>query len=148
MHRLFIISAVALAVSAGVVGCSSDGPARVDHGSLPPNTARLVIDGHDMGTTRDVVCTQTGWAWTVKVGDSDSGATAVFETGANPLTARSVRLRNIDGFSGAYWDGNHGEAEASMNDGAWTITGKVDGFNTDTPSIDRSERSFTIAANC
>ncbi|WP_140696672.1 lipoprotein LpqH [Mycolicibacterium hodleri] len=147
-HRLVTIPAVALAVVAGAVGCSSEPPARVDHGALPPNTARLVIDGQDMGTTRDVVCTQVGWAWTVNVGNSDSGATAVFETGADPLTARSVRLRNIDGFSGAYWDGNRGQANASMNDGAWTITGKVEGFNTDTPSIDRAERTFTIAANC
>ncbi len=147
-HRCVALAAGALALVAALAGCSTPPPPSTESGGLPPNTARVVINGRDLGVTKDVDCTQVRWTWIIKVGDQDSGATAVFETGGGPLKARSVQLRDVDGFSGSYWDGNHGDAHADIVDGAWTISGSVEGFNIDDGSIDDATRTFSITANC
>jgi ipoprotein LpqH len=146
------LPALAIAAIAAIVGillssCSPNPPPPArSSGGLAPNTARVVVDGKDLGTT-DVVCSQTGWTWIITADDHGSSSTAVIETGG-PLVARSVRFRQVDGFSGSYWDGNHGRAEARVVAGNWTVTGTIDGFNTDTSGIDRATKQFTFTANC
>lgn len=107
----------------------------------------MSIDGNDLGMTHDVSCQQVGWTWIIHVGDETSGVTAVIGSGAD-LEARSVRIHNVGDFSGSYWDGNHGTADASILVSTWTVTGTVDGFNIDTAGIDRASREFTLKANC
>lgn len=148
MHKLLLVSAAATTVAFCLSGCSA-APSRQALASdgLPPNSARLVVDGKDLGVT-NVVCTQVGWIWTITTGDDSSAVTAVIETGGGPLIARSVRFRQVDGFSGSYWDDNHGTAEASIVANNWTVTGDIEGFNVESDGIDRSARKYTISANC
>lgn len=91
---------------------------------------------------------QVQWIWTINIGDHVSGITAVIESGSSSLTAKSVSIHNVNGFSGSYWEGNHGNAQASIVASTWTITGTVDGFNTDTAAVKPATSNFTITANC
>ena len=106
-----------------------------------------MVDGRDLGLT-DVVCKQVGSTWTLSTGDGPSGVTAVIETGGGPLLARSVRFREVDGFSGSYWDGNHGPVEADLVEDNWTVTGRIEGFNIESGGIDREMKEYAISANC
>lgn len=148
MNNWSVVSAAAATAAACLSGCSATPPSPAQaSGGLPPNTARVIVDGKDLGIT-DVICTQVGWMWTITTGDEGSASTAVIETGGGPMVARSVRFRQVDGFSGSYWDGNHGNAKASIVADNWTITGDVEGFNIDGQGIDHATRQFTISANC
>lgn len=148
MHKLLLAAAASTTVAVCLAGCSAapSRPALASDG-VPPNSARIVVDGRDLGIT-DAVCTQVGWTWTISTGDDISGVTAVIETGGGPLTARSVRFRQVDGFSGSYWDDNHGTAEASIVEDNWTVTGDIEGFNIESDGIDHGAREYTISANC
>ncbi len=132
---------VATIILAGLAGCASP------PSTLRPWTAQLTIDGNDIEINKAFSCTQTGWTRIIDIGDKGAGMSAVIETGAT-VTAKAVRIRNLDGFAGSYWDGNNGTADASRNATTWTITGTIEGFNIDTPAVRRSTRSFTLKANC
>ena len=107
----------------------------------------MIVAGKDPGIT-DVTCTQMGWVWTISTGRDGSRTTAVIETGSGPTVVRSVRFREVDCFSGVYWDGNHGSAKASIIADNWTVTGEVEGSDISDEGIDDATKTFEIAANC
>jgi lipoprotein LpqH len=146
-NRFVAVAGAALAVVAGVAGCSSSPPAEPPQpGTLPPNTAQLTINGRDMGRTHALSCSQVQRLWTIDAGDHTSGATTILESGDN-VAAKFVEIRNVGGFSGTYWEGNGGNADASIVGNTWTVSGTVDGFNTDNPTKPASG-TFKIKANC
>lgn len=145
-HRFVAIAAGTAAV-AGVAACSSTQPLPPEPpGSLPPVTAHVTLDGRDIGTTHNVSCTQVGWAHTFTTGDTTSGTTAVVNTG-DEVTAQSVQIRNLDGFSGGFAAGNFGDAQAKVAGNTFIITGTVLGFTVDRPS-NRIPQQFAIKVNC
>jgi hypothetical protein len=146
-NRFVAVVGAALAVIAGMAGCSSSPPAAPQRSdTLPPHTAQLAINGKAVGNAAAVNCFQADWLWTIEAGDKAAGATAVVQTG-DMLTAKSVQIRNLGGFTGTYWEGNGGKADASVVDNMWTITGTVQGFNTDNPRKPATG-NFKIKANC
>ena len=149
MTKAFVSAVTTAAAVALVAGCSSaPSSPQAQPDGLPQGRAEVTVDGGNAGEVRDVVCTQTGWTWEITVGDERSQATAFVETGRAPLQAKAVRLRDVDGFSGSYWDGNHGKATARVDGQIWTISGSIEGFDVDPDSLSRSTRQFTIKANC
>ena len=141
------MSTVLLAV-VGLTGCSAaPPPAPTATGGMAPNIARLVIDGQN-AITGEQACSQNGWTWTIEVGDQTSGATAVIDTSDAAVTAKSLRLHHVDGFSGSYWEGHNGDVRASVDGTVWTVTGTVEGLDTDTDAITHGSRAVTITANC
>jgi hypothetical protein len=116
---------------------------------LPPTTVHLSVNGKDAGTTHDVKCSQVDQYVTIDTGNNGAGVTAVVQSveGGFKLAAKSVQIRNLGGFSGSYWDGLVGNAEASTAGNTYTITGTADGFNTDQPNK-RTTGTFQIRANC
>ena len=145
-NRFIAVAGAALVIVGGIAGCSSSPPtAPRQPGTLPPGTAQLTINGKDAGPTHAVNCSQVDWTWIIDAGDKAAGATAVVE-GGGALTAKSVEIRNLDGFSGTYWDGNGGKADASIVGDTWMITGTVDGFPTDNPKP--ATATFEVKANC
>jgi hypothetical protein len=146
-NRFVAVAGAALAVVAGIAGCSSSPPeVPQPPGTLPPVTAHLTINGKDAGTTHAVSCSQVQRLWTIEAGDRASGATAIIESG-DTVTAKLVEIRNLGGFSGTYWESNGGNADARIVGNTWMIAGTVDGFNTDNPTKPASG-TFEIKANC
>jgi lipoprotein LpqH len=143
----FVAVAGAASVSAVIIGGCSSPPAEPQQpaGALPPGTAEVTVNGKRMGPTDAVNCAQTQWLWIMEAGDKTAGVTAVVQSG-EMLTAKSVQIRNLDGFTGSYWDGQGGNADASIAGNTWTISGTVDGFNADKPK--RATATFKVKANC
>lgn len=136
-----------IAVVASVAACSSPSPLPPQPaGSLPPLTAHVTLDGQDMGTTHNVSCTQVGWAHTFTTGDQNSGTTTVVNTG-DQISAQSVQIRNLDGFTGGVSAGTFGDAEARVAGNTFIVTGTAFGFNADKPT-NRVNPQFAIKVNC
>ncbi|HME49256.1 lipoprotein LpqH [Mycobacterium sp.] len=148
MENRFAAAATgALLAVAGLTACSSP-PSLPPQppGALPPRTAHVTIDGQDAGTTHDVSCTQVGWSNTFSTGDKDSGTTAVVNTG-DQITAESVQIRNLNGFTGSFTAGTYGNAEATVAGQTFTITGTALGYTPDKPT-NQVPQHFTIKVSC
>jgi lipoprotein LpqH len=132
---------------AGLAACSSPPPLPPQPpGALPPVTAHVTINGQEAGTTHNVSCNQTGWSHSFTTGDNASGTTAVVDTG-DKVTARSVQIRNLNGFTGSFSAGTYGNADATISGQTFTITGTALGYLADNPT-NRVPQHFTIKVNC
>ncbi len=97
--------------NAGVAGCSSEPPDyQPPPGALVAGTAQVTVNGQDTGTTDAVQCTSTGSLTTITTGDQASGVTAMVSN-RDELTAESVAINNLGGFTGSYNAGLGGTAE-------------------------------------
>jgi lipoprotein LpqH len=136
------------ALCAGIIaGCSSE-PANSPQppGALPPTTAQVTVNGQAAGTTHAVSCTQDGWMHTLKTGDEKSGVTVVVDTG-DKVSAKSVVITNVGGFSGMFMVNQIGKAEASIIGTTFRVNGTAEGSPTADPNK-RATASFDIKANC
>ncbi|ETZ43825.1 hypothetical protein L837_3947 [Mycobacterium avium MAV_061107_1842] len=71
----------------------------------------------------------------------------MFVSNESPLTAKTININNLDGFTGSYAEHLQGAAEVTLHGYTYTIRGRAEGFNTDNPSL-RSTDSFTIKVAC
>jgi hypothetical protein len=58
-----------------------------------------------------------------------------------------VKIRNIDGFTGSFWQGGVGSARADVINSAYTITGSAHGINSRNPNKVVTT-DFKITAEC
>ena len=110
------------------------------------STASVTVDGHD-AKIQVVRCIQLEWNRTIDIGGDFAGATAVVDQSAHPLTATSVHIQNLGGFTGMYSHGDGGSANVSLNGDTYTITGSADGFKTDKPG-EPAAADFKIIVTC
>lgn len=143
--RMMLVFAAATAV--GVAGCSSPPPSeKPQPGTLTLGTAQVTVNDADTGTTDAVKCSITGPLTTITTGDDQSGVTALVSN-TDELTAESVRIHNLGGFTGSYNAGLEGEAKITQTDRTYEITGTADGFQIDQPSF-RTNGTFTVKVAC
>jgi hypothetical protein len=138
--------AIAGATAIAVAGCSSPPPAKPQPGTLVVGTAQVTVNDADAGTTHAVQCSAAGSLTTITTGDDQSGVTAMVSN-EDGLTAESVSIRNVGGFTGSYNAGLGGEANVTMTGRTYAITGTADGFATDKPSF-RANGTFAIKVSC
>jgi hypothetical protein len=141
-----VLPAAALAVLAVAAGCSSPPPAKPQPGTLVVGTAEVTVNDADAGSTNAVACTAAGSLTTITTGDAESGVTALVSN-EGELTAESVSINNLGGFTGSYNAGLGGEATVKMTGRTYAITGTADGFATDSPSF-RTNGTFVIKVAC
>jgi ipoprotein LpqH len=143
--RFFNATAAAL-IAAGTAACSSSPPASPPPGALPAGTARVTINDKALPATTAVKCAQIGSLTTITTGDRAAGVKALVsnETG---LTAKSVTITDLGGFTGSYMKGLDGKADVSMTAQTYIIRGTADGFATDSPSV-RTPGTFAIQVAC
>jgi|SRR5271168_2811161 len=110
------------------------------------STASVTVDGHD-AKIQVVKCGQLEWNRTIDIGGDFSGATAVIDQSTHPLTATSVHIQNLGGFTGMYSQGSGGSANASLNGDTFTVTGSANGFKTDKPG-EPATADFKIIVTC
>ena len=146
MQKPFVNAMAAALVAAGATACSSSPSASPAPGALPSGTARVTINARDLPATTAVKCAPIGSLTTITTGDTAAGVTALVsnETG---LTAKSVTITDVGGFTGSYMNGLGGKADVSMAGRTYIIRGTADGFDTDNPSV-RTTGTFAIHVAC
>jgi ipoprotein LpqH len=135
------------AATLAVAACSSGPPAyQPAPGTLVPGTAQMTVNGQNIGTTEAVQCTPAGSLTTITTGDQTSGITSLISN-KDELTAASVSINNVGGFTGSYNAGLGGTAKVTMTGRTYDITGTADGFETANPSF-RTNGTFAIKVAC
>ena len=135
------------AATLAVAACSSGPPAyQPAPGTLIPGTAQMTVNGQNTGTTEAVQCTPAGSLTTITTGDQTSGITSLISN-KDELTAASVSINNVGGFTGSYNAGLGGTAKVTMTGRTYDITGTADGFETANPSF-RTNGTFAIKVAC
>jgi hypothetical protein len=90
--------------------------------------------------------TTAGPLTTITTGNEQSGSVAVVSNEGD-LSAQTVGINDLGGFTGSYNAGLGGEATVTMTGRTYTISGTAEGFRTDDPSF-RADGSFTITVAC
>ncbi len=141
-------TALAAVLLAGVAGCSTPPPSAptLAAGAVPAGTAQATVAAGDPTTSHVVDCRNLGSLTTITVGDSASGVSMMLDN-RNTLTARSVALTNLGGFTGSYWRDLQGTAEVGMDGLTYTVTGTATGFNADNSGA-RATEPFTVKVAC
>ncbi|MFC5933340.1 MULTISPECIES: lipoprotein LpqH [Mycobacterium avium complex (MAC)] len=146
MKKRFRNASAIVLVAASVGACSPSRAAEPPPGTLLPGTAQVTINDHVLPETHAVKCVPMGSLATVTIGDTAAG-TSMFVSNESPLTAKTININNLDGFTGSYAEHLQGAAEVTLHGYTYTIRGRAEGFNTDNPSL-RSTDSFTIKVAC
>jgi lipoprotein LpqH len=137
----------AAAATLAVAGCSSSPPDyQPAPGTLVAGTAEVTVNGQNVGTTEAVECAAAGPLTTISTGDQTSGITTLVSN-EDELTAETVSINNVGGFTGSYNAGLGGTAKVTMTDRTYDITGTADGFDTANPSF-RTSGTFAIKVAC
>lgn len=136
---MVVVAAAALAV-AGLGACSPKPQTQLS------STASVTVNGND-AKINVVKCNQLEWYRTIDIGGDFAGAKVIIDQRAEPLTAQSVRIQNLGGFTGMYSKDDGGNADMSLSGEKFTITGTANGFKTDKPN-EPASASFKIIANC
>jgi len=110
------------------------------------STASVTVNGTD-AKINVVNCKQQEWYRTIDIGGDFAGATVVIDERVQPLTALSVRIQNLGGFTGMYSKDDGGKADMSFSGDKFTITGTANGSSADKPTEPMSA-DFKIIATC
>ncbi|RAU97486.1 hypothetical protein DQP56_13660 [Mycolicibacter senuensis] len=135
-----------MVLAGGGVACSPRHTAtRPGTGVLAPGTVQLAVDHRDLAAPEKVQCASDEWLTTITIGDDASGATVtVSKTGQ--LTVESVLIRALGEFTGNYNRGLDGDAEVTMIESTYDITGVAQGYTA--TSFERTVRPFAIKVAC
>lgn len=140
MRNRIVVLAVATLAVAGLGACSPKPQTQIS------STASVTVDGND-AKIHVVKCSQLEWYRTIAIGGEFAGATVVIDQRAEPLTAESVRIQNLGGFTGMYSAHDGGNADMSLSGDRFTITGTANGYKTDKPG-EAASATFKIVATC
>ncbi len=138
-NRLAAVAGIALVVVAGVSGCA-------EAQTAPRKAARLTIDG-DTHTTRPPACSQEQSYRTIDIRDRDGQVQAVMLLSGDRVIPQWVKIRNVDGFDGSFWEGGVGDAHVDFTHNTYTITGSAYGINSSHPNKVVTT-DFKIIAEC
>jgi hypothetical protein len=138
-NRIVAVAAAALVVS-GLGACSPKPQTQLS------STASVTVNGND-AKINVVKCTQLEWYRTIEIGGDFAGAKVVIDQRAEPLTAESVRIQNLGGFTGMYSAHDGGSADMSLSGDKFTITGTANGHKADQPG-EPATAMFKIIATC
>jgi len=131
--------AAAVLVIASAAGCA-------ETQTVPRKAAHLTIDGATRATP-PAACSQDQAYRTITISDREGKVEAVVLLSGDKVIPQWVKIRNIDGFTGSFWQGGVGNARADVARSAFTITGNAYGFNTGNPNKTVTT-DFKITAEC
>lgn len=135
-----------VAATAAVLAAVGLGACTAKAGTQLSSTAQVTINGTDTGS-HVVKCWQQEWYRTIAIGGEYAHATVAVDQRAEPLTATSVHIQNLGGFTGMYAKNDGGDASMSFSGDKFTITGTANGFNVDKPN-EATSATFKIIATC
>jgi hypothetical protein len=135
-NRLLAVAFIAVTT---VAGCAQ-AP------TTPLRAARLTLDGATH-TTRPPACSQIQSYRTIDIRDENGQVEAVVLLSGKRAIPQWVKIRDIDGFTGSFWQGGVGSAHADVSNTAYTITGNAYGINSNNPNKVVTT-DFKITAEC
>lgn len=138
-NRFVTVAGMAVVVAGTVVGC---GAAE----TVPKKAAHVSIDGN-AHTTRPPACSGVESYRTIDIRDHDGSVQAVVLVSGDRVLPQFVKIRNVGGFTGSYYEGGVGNAHVDYNKGAYTITGSASGINSSNPNKVVTT-DFKINAEC
>ena len=136
-NRLLAVAGVVVAT--GVAGCAQPQ-------TMPRKAAHLTIDGATHAT-RPAACSQEQAYRTIDIRDRGGRVEAVVLLSGARAIPQWVKIRDVDGFTGSYWEGGVGEAHADIANDAYTISGNAYGISSSNPNKVVTT-DFKIAAEC
>jgi hypothetical protein len=136
---LATVAGVALVVVAGVSGCA-------EAQTMPRKAARFTLDGNTH-TTRPAACSQDQSYRTLDIRDRDGSVQAVVLLSGERAIPQWVKIRNIDGFDGSFWQGGVGDGRVDLSHNTYTITGSAYGISNSNPNKTVTTE-FKIVAEC
>ncbi len=125
---------------AAVAGCATQPPALAAH------TATVTINGHETQAHLRVSCTQFGWNWKIVTVPEAPGFTAMLEAGNTP-SPKAVQIRDLGGFTGAYWKYTTGDADVRIDGSEFSLSGTAVGYTSEQPNK-TSSATFAITTGC
>ncbi|MCV7413249.1 lipoprotein LpqH [Mycobacterium florentinum] len=131
--------AVGCVLAAGVAGCA-------EPQTTPRAAAHLTIGGASHAA-RPPACSQVQSFRTIDIPDRDGQVEAVVLLSAARAIPQWVKIRNVDGFTGSFWQGGVGDARVDVANSAYTITGRAYGINNSNPNKVVTT-DFKITAEC
>ncbi|HKI43664.1 MAG: lipoprotein LpqH [Mycobacterium sp.] len=129
---------------AAIVGAAGVGCAQAQ--TTPRKAAHLTLEGASH-TTRPAACSQDQSYRTIDLRDHDGQVEAVVLLSGYRAIPQWVKIRNIDGFTGSFWDGGVGSAHADVTNSVYTISGSAYGINSSNPNKVVTT-GFKISAEC
>lgn len=136
--RYRLVAAVGV-LAAGVAGCA-------EPQTTPRAAAHLTIGGAGHAA-RPPACSQVQSYRTIDIRDRDGQVEAVVLLSASRAIPQWVKIRNVDGFTGSFWQGGVGDAHVDVTNNAYTITGSAYGINSGNPNKVVTT-DFKITAEC
>jgi ipoprotein LpqH len=139
---VWIRIALAAAPAVALLGACTPQPA-----TPSASTASVTVDGKEK-KFHMVKCSQVEWFRTIDIGGDFSGAKVQVDGRGEPVTAQSVHIRNVGGFTGMYSQGDGSDAASTkLSDGKFTIAGTAHGSKSDNPS-EPATATFKIFVTC
>jgi lipoprotein LpqH len=145
LDNAVVVASLAAVVVVGLAGCSDSIPP-APPADISEGTAQITVGDQGLGPVHTVTCNSTEAITTISTGDDASGTTSAVDASKAPATL-FVKIRNLAGFTGNYWEGVDGKAEVDMKGRVYTITGTATGFTDDSPSF-RATKPFKIEVSC
>lgn len=140
MQNRFVTTAgIALVLAGAVSGCGS-------YETVPKKGAHVSIDGN-AHTARPPSCSQIEAYRTIDIHDRDGQVQAVVLISGDRVLPQFVKIRNVDGFTGSYYEGGVGQARVDRSMSTYTITGSASGINSKNPNKVVTT-DFKISAEC
>jgi hypothetical protein len=138
-NRLLTVGLATVAVVVSVAGCGATQ-------TVSRRAARLTIDGATH-TSSPPACRQDQMYRTINIRDRDGGVEAVVLFSGLRTMPQWVKIRNVSGFTGSFWQGGVGDARVDVTNDAFTITGSAYGINSGNPNKVVTT-DFKIVAEC
>ncbi len=137
--RLPALAFVLIAGASGVAGCAQAQ-------TTPLKAAHFTLDG-TTHTTRPPACHQDQSYRTIDLRDRDGQVEAVVLLSGHRAIPQWVKIRNIDGFTGSFYEGGVGSAHADVTNSVYSISGSAYGINSSNPNKVVTT-DFKISAEC
>jgi hypothetical protein len=98
-------------------------------------------------TTRPPACKQDQAYRTITIDERGGLVEAVVLVSGERVIPQWVKIRNVDGFTGSFWEGGVGDAHAELGKTAYTIAGSAYGIKSSNPNKVVTT-DFKIIAEC
>lgn len=106
----------------------------------------MSINGRALPVVNTVKCIPIRSLTTITAGDEAQGVTAQVSSDTG-LTAQTISINNMGGFTGRYASEIEGHADVSMAGRTYIFHGTADGFDAGKPSA-RTTKAFAIEISC
>jgi Mycobacterium 19 kDa lipoprotein antigen len=140
---LTVVAAMTVVLSAGLTGCSDQ-----QETAPPVSRATVTVNGTAVGPLVPR-CERQQRYLSIQAGDPPGEITGVLDVDGVRPVAKWVKIRDLGGFTGDFWEGGVGGIETVRNDGGTTeLAGAAYGVYTARPHELAQTARFSMEVQC